>query len=420
MNLNDKLFLEALKASLENKTVDWDFEINREAWLMLFQRAEMHQVLPMIYNVIYKCPSAQTLEKEFLNSFKRKVIRQVMVQTMRTQEFLVLYQHLLDQNIHPVMVKGIICRQLYPNPDYRSSSDEDMLVKSREFKECHEAMKSFGMVPGDEKADLDASYEASYTLPGSPLYIELHKSLFSPGSEEYGEFNQFFKSAHARAVKMRIQDVDVYTLNYTDHLFYLICHAFKHLLHGGFGIRQICDMVMFANEYGSQIDWSRIVENCREIRADKFAVALFQIGEKYLVFDPEKACYPKEWRDDFVDEHALLEDLLAGGIYGGATNSRRHSSSLTLNAVKAEKQGKKVKPNIVKAVFPSRNALRGKYPYLEKYPFLLPVAWTSRIVKYQKETMMDKSSKPIDSIKIGNQRIELLKQYGIIKDSLDK
>ena len=416
MNLNDKLFLEALNASLENKKVDWEMIIKPSDWLALFHKAEIHQVLPLVFDAVYQCPAAKAGDAEFFQTYRKKVVRQVMVQTMRTAEFLKLYKHLQEKGLHPLVVKGLVCRQLYPNPDYRSSSDEDVLIRNREFVKCNNMLRGCGMEPTDDKQDLDATYEVAYRKAGTPLYIELHKALFSPDSVEYGEFNEFFKGAHSRRVKIQVQGVDVYTLNYTDHLFYLICHAFKHLLHGGFGIRQVCDMVMFANTYGNEIDWEQVRENCKKIGADKFAIALFKIGEKYLNFDLAKACYPEDWANVFVDEHALLEDMLSGGIYGGATMSRKHSSRMTLNAVKAEKKGKTVKYNILKTIFPARADLKGKYTYLERFPFLLPVAWMSRIVKYQKETRQDKlkGNSPAESIKIGNQRIELLRQYGIL------
>lgn len=108
------------------------------------------------------------------------------------------------------------------------------------------------------------------------------------------------------------------------HLFYLICHAFKHFLHSGFGIRQVCDIVLFANAYGKEIDWIRILQQCREIHADLFTAALFQIGQKYLTFDPSRAGYPQEWQEIQVDEQLMLDDLLEAGIYGDGTMSRKH------------------------------------------------------------------------------------------------
>ena len=200
------------------------------------------------------------------------------------------------------------------------------------------------------------------------------------------------------------------TLCPTDHLFYLIIHAYKHFLHSGFGIRQVCDISLFANAYGKDVDWKYVYEQCRSIRADKFAAALLQIGEKYLVFSPEKAHLPQVWRGIPVNEQPLLEDMLCGGIYGSSDRNRVHSSNMTLNAVANDKKGKKAKKNILRSVFPSAKNLEGRYRYLQRHKYLLPVAWTSRIFSFARE----RDSGASDVLKTGSRRIELLKEYDII------
>ena len=273
-------------------------------------------------------------------------------------------------------------------------------------------MEDFGLRTGEELLD---SYEVPYrSKTGSPLYIELHKHLFPPESEAYGELNRFFEGVFDRAIEEEIQGEQVWTMGYTDHLFYLICHAFKHFLHSGVGIRQVCDIVMYANRYGSRVDWFQVLECCEVIRAERFAAALLKIGEKYLGFDPEAACYPKTWRALDVDENAMLEDLLSGGLYGDASMSRKHSSNITLDAVVAQKRGEKAKYSVLAAVFPSAARLEGKYPYLRRRPYLLPFAWASRLWKYNRETKTVRDNTPADAVKIGTERVELLRQYRIV------
>ena len=267
---------------------------------------------------------------------------------------------------------------------------------------------------GDSGLDIHTAYEVPYGKKGSPVYIELHKHLFPPDSEAYGELDGFFGNVHEQAAELSVHGVAVYTMEYSSHFFYLICHAFKHFLHSGFGIRQVCDIVLFANAYGSRIDWMKVLEQCRSIHADLFAAALLQIGEKYLTFSPEKACCPPEWRSIRVDEGPLLEDLLSGGIYGDADMSRKHSSNITLSAVEAEKKGGKNGNGILKTAFPSAKYMRVQFPYLKKAPFLLPFAWLSRILKYRKEISEGRNNSAADSIKIGNERVELMREYGII------
>ena len=79
-------------------------------------------------------------------------------------------------------------------------------------------------------------------------------------------------------VEVTVQGCAVTTMELTDHLVNLIYHAFKHFLHSGFGIRQVCDIVLFANQYGDSIDGDRAIANCQKIRADYFAMSMFWIG----------------------------------------------------------------------------------------------------------------------------------------------
>jgi hypothetical protein len=173
-------------------------------------------------------------------------------------------------------------------------------------------------------------------------------------------------------------------------------------------------MVMFANAYGEGIDWNYILTKCKGLRAEKFAAALFAIGEKYLVFSPEKACYPHIWRQIPADPEALLMDMLRGGIYGYAERSRMHSSNMTLNAVSADKKGKRSNGNILRTVLPSAKNMEGRFPYLKRMPYLLPVAWASRIIGYAKETVTQPNTGASEVLRVGSQRIELLRHYDII------
>lgn len=415
MQLQNKLFLEALKASLENKKVYWDFEISPEIWHELFVLAEVHKVLPLIFEAVYGCTAAKGADEKFFAAIRRRSVSIMVVQIQKTSEFLKLYKHLQEQKLQPLVVKGIVCRTLYPNPDLRVSSDEDLLADEKSFAKSVEILQSYGMRATNPSGKLEAADEIGFIDEKNVSYIELHKHLFAKSSEAYRDLNRYFTTAFENCTSIEVDGTVVYTLEPGAHLFYLICHAFKHFLHSGFGIRQVCDIVLFANTYGQQIDWEQMLRQCREIRADKFAAALFKIGKNHLTFDEEKAGYPQIWREIEIDEKELLLELLGSGIYGGTTMSRRHSSNMTLEAVAAQKRGEKPGNTVMKTLFPSAKNLEGKYHYLQKRPYLLPVAWSDRILKYHKETMSLKDNNAMETVKIGNQRIELLKKYGILE-----
>ncbi len=406
--------LEALRCFLEGTKVSWEKDIDMEAWRSLFELSEKHQILPMIYDAVYTCESYKKIPQEADVMLKRQVIRQVSVQAMKTREFLDFYKILAEEGMRPIVVKGIICRNLYREPDFRSSGDEDVLIPWDQFDTYHQAFQNHGMIMVDQSENPETAGEVTYHKKGGLLNIEQHKELFASGSEAYGKFNELFENVFKNIRCEKIQGIDVYTMGHTDHLLYLILHAFKHFLHSGFGIRQVCDIIMYANLYGKEIQWNDILTQCCRIHGELFAAALFDIGEKYLNFDPDQAGYPQNWRELEADGEDLLEDLIDSGIFGDATMSRKHSSNITLQAAATEIKGKS-KVSLKTSLFPDKKYMERRYPWLKKYPALLPVAWLSRMFKYMHETKHSGSNSASESIEIGNQRVDLMKKYKIIK-----
>ena len=412
MNKTSKRFLEALKASLTGETIYWD-DMSAEEWKKLFRLSGKHQLLPMIYHSVYECLSSQGYT-DVIKVGDRKTMNQIARQVTKTTEFLTLYKQLCDLGAKPLVLKGLVCRNLYPNPDQRPSTDEDMVILPEYFEQCHKCCLDFGMHLLRDNQDIVSDYEVSYWKDDTKLYIEMHKALFPSESKAYGAFNQFFEGIHERAIEEHIQGVSIHTLSHTDHLLFLICHALKHFIAGGFGIRQACDITLFANKYGSQIDWEFVMECCKYISAVKLAAGIFKIGEKYLTFNPEQACYPKNWREIEVDEEALLEDMIMGGVLGNSTKGRIHSRNITIHAVDSQRDDMVSKNKFWGILFPSRKYMARRYKYLDKHPYLLPVAWITRMLRYGLETN-ERDNNPTQSIKIGEERIELLRRYGVLK-----
>lgn len=411
MTQTEKLFLQAVAAALQGNAVQWDTTVTPQELEQVLALAEEHHVLPMIFEAVYASPAMAQMEPSRVADCRHYTVRTVTAQAIKTEDFLDLERQLRKKGLKPLVVKGIVCRNLYPQPDYRHSGDEDVLCGEAGFRDCHKALIDFGLEPCGTG---EKSYEVPYRKEDSGLYIELHKTLFAADHAVFGGCNRFFEDVFSRAIEVEVQGQPISTMGHTDHMLYLIVHAFKHFLHSGFGIRQVCDMVLFANAYGREIQWDYVQDKCRRLRADCFAAALFKIGEKHLGFCPEKAGYPASWREVQVDERELLKDLLSGGIYGSADRGRVHSSNMTLNAVSDHMKGKRAKASIVRTVFPSAKSLEGRFPYLRKAPALLPVAWACRIFGYAKESISDPNSAATEVIRTGEKRIELLREYRII------
>ena len=401
----DRIFLGILSSALHGCPASAGMDMERGTWRRVIQLSAEHRILPMIVQASWEAGADR---EELTRPSLRRAKELTFKQAQRTADFLVLYSYLNDLGLRPVVLKGIAIRDLYPHPEQRPSIDEDLLIGPGESDAMHAALAGFGLVPEGD-GDPGTSQETTYRDRRRGLYIEVHRELFPTDSHAYSECNSLFEGAAERAVDAPVYGVPVRTLAPADHLLFLICHAYKHLLHGGVGIRQVCDICIMAEKWDERIDWGKIRSRCEKVRISKFAAGLFLIGERYL------GCQmPDIFKDVTVDPDPLLEDILSGGVYGVKDIDRAHSAIITLDAVAADREGRR-KRSVTSSVFLPLRSMSNKYPYLRKYPYLLPIAWAQRVFNYISGRKEQTKVNPAKSIRIGRERIRLLRQYGIIR-----
>ena len=378
-----------------------DLPTEKVDWPAIFTLANQQKLLPIIFEAVRQSDAANENAALFA-AVKQQVISQVLSQVVRSAEFAELYKRLRVAGLHPVLVKGALCSRLYPLKDHRISADDDIYVQDSEFLDCHEQLLAEELTTDTPADELPTADEVSYLKEGRPLYIEMHRHLFDSSEDAHDELNHFF--ADIQPIEM----AGFLAMPPHEHLLYLILHAYKHFVSCGIGLRQFCDIGLWAQAYHEQIDWQRLYDQCASVHAATFAAAAFKIARGYLGIEFD---LPTPWEAS-IDVEPMLHDTLCGGVYGSNDYTRLHSSTVTLNAVKASRAGEK--SSVLSSIFPKKEYLERRYPYLKKHPYLLPVAWIQRIVHYagEKRTSMDNSA--AGSIKLAKERIELMKMYDII------
>ncbi|MBQ1817787.1 MAG: nucleotidyltransferase family protein [Clostridia bacterium] len=404
MEATGKLFIDALKCALHGNRAEWDHIPDEAEWSGVCRLAREHHVLPLLAESLNGTPAAVERPKRW-ELFLDYAREQTLTQACRTAEFKLLYSRLAREGLHPAIVKGIICRRMYPHPNQRVSWDEDLFIPEDEFDACAAALEGYGLAREYTDTPEDVLYETTFKDMSRHLYIEIHTRLFPPAYAAYGDCSAPFVDALERSSEITIDGMAFRTLDPTDHLLYLMLHAYKHFLHGGMGIRHVCDICLFAGT--EETDGRRIRSVTDGLRLSRLFAAVFAIGERYLGLKG----YPA-FADIDAEPEPLLEDILTGGLYGTVDIDRAHSSRITLEAAAAEKSGRRSRGALTSA-FPSRRALEGTYPTLKKHPYLLPVFWIRRLFAY----LTDRRQGPIDptrSLKIGSERVALLENYGVI------
>ena len=60
-------------------------------------------------------------------------MQSIFQQVSRTALFLSDEKELAHLGVQPLVMKGIVCRSLYPKPDLRTSGNEDLLITEKDI-----------------------------------------------------------------------------------------------------------------------------------------------------------------------------------------------------------------------------------------------------------------------------------------------
>ena len=396
MTVSEKAFLSVLSAYFNGNAEAF---VKKETLAEVINLAKMHNVLPLVFEMLSKSCAK---DERFLPE-KNAALRIYSAQCVKDERFLSLYRTLLDNELMPLCVKGITLRSLYQNGALRPSTDEDLLIKKEDMPLFERLMKENGF-----ELKTEGENEKTYIERKTSLIIEAHTSLFSEGGKLGKTLEELFFNPFEETETVVIEKTPVATLGVQKGLLYLVCHAFKHFIRCGVGIRQVCDIAVYMRKHKEKLDIPLLKSELSKLNAAVFFEGVVNIAVKYLGFD-DLAFFKTE---RIGDEDSLAEDILRGGIYGKSEEARLHSAPFTLFAV----NGKGKAASLFSALFPNFKKLSAEYPMLKKSAALYPAFAFLRIVKYLFDSSEKENGSAMESIKIAEERKKLLKKYEIISE----
>lgn len=360
----------------------------------LLQLSELHNILPLVGPLFLEARPDYPETQKLRQYIRTHVVRQIMALDALCRVTAAFEK----QQVQYLVIKGAACRALYPRPEHRPSTDEDILVAPEDLEHAAEVFASLGYTRGQEEPEAQVHH---FTNP--MLHVELHQTLIRRQG-----LNKMLMERLKEPLFFAVEGRKLRTLPHQEHFLFLAEHFYKHFIHGGVGIRQVADMVLMAQQPG--ICWEETWAQLEEMELEILICGVLEIGIAHLGLREDAVEIPMEIRKRSPGPELLLEDILDAGAFGGSTMERRHSSSVTVQAV----QGETGQTSLLKTLFPGAKQLSGRYSYLKRKPWLLPVAWGSRIIGYLRE---DKGAgkRAMESVSMGKQRMALMKQYGILK-----
>ena len=368
-------------------------------WNVLSEFARKQNLLPLFFEVansIEEYVNINVYLKDQLDTFEM-----VAAQIQRSSAFADIYVKIAKQGIYPIVMKGIVCRQLYGElGENRPSSDEDVLVKVKDFYQVKTILEQEGYeceIPKVTEKELPQLQEVSFYNPEENLRLEVHTNIIGIENDERVQMNNFFQNVHEHGQLIQIDGVEYKALEPTEALLFLILHAYKHFKNRGVGIRQVMDILLYYKEYKEKISMEPLRQALKTCKAEVFWMDILYIGNQYLGFSNEHSgvtCCPEE----------LLQDMIYAGVFGENEKTDHVAARVNLGA-----QGRWSR--VFRAIFPSRRILVSGRPYLADKPWLLPVAWMDRWIKFLRYAGKDVWKISSEILEKSSVRMKIIEKY---------
>lgn len=278
-------------------------------WEHFYQIAQGHRVLSFLYDELAEAREVpETMQKRVAAASRKAVLQSYRLLFLCKD----LCSRLEQAGIAVALLKGVGTASYYPVPELRKSGDVDLLLLDVEKqKEACEVLKQAGCTIREEQPSLHhVVFENS-----DGIEIELHTMLAEPFDNEkingYLE-GQMNNCAH-EVVQKEVMGVTLPILNTAYHAYELLLHMLQHFLRAGFGLKLLCDWVVFWNTPSSQEEKEKYIKLVRESGVKGFSDMITQVCVKYLGLELKNVqwmdfdqVYPTE---DFMEEIFEAEEF---------------------------------------------------------------------------------------------------------------
>lgn len=316
--------------------------------LYAFQKSQ--DVSNMAYVALKKLELPESELKEYQDDYKLNILREARFELAGQQ----VYAELEKAKIPFVPLKGVVVKNLYPNPSLRTFTDVDVFIGDK-GEEVKALMLSLGYELRFED-NVDA-----YTKKPS-LHFEMHRELFMDDKS----FKWYFDEPFNRAV---LSGGKEYQSEFSDEdmFIYILAHMYKHFTYGGCGLRMFMDLYVMTKR--CELDFGYIRAELAKIGLDGFLHTTLNVNA--FLFDGAEAT------EDLLD---IADYIFNNGTFG--TEENKHLVYLVQDTDKFVSENSKSKIRYFaerwQLTWPK---MKEQFPILRKLPFLLPFFYVFKIFR---------------------------------------
>ncbi|MDF2883295.1 MAG: hypothetical protein K0R54_3852 [Clostridiaceae bacterium] len=368
MEYYQKVIIDILNASVNNKNIVFNEE-NGIDWNEVIREAKQHKISSLIYSAVDK-DSLKYIDDNILAEWKKDIFKDNVTQIRHINNISQLVNNLNKQGIEIILLKGLVLRELYPRPEYRTMSDADILVKSKDYLVLEDHLIKNGYECDKENHPVHKCFMCS-----DHSLIEVHWKLIND-SYFNGYTEKFENDVWKKSIEFNISGAKCKTLCDEDLLIHMCLHMAVHAKYRGFGLRQLYDVAIFVKN--KNIDWVSFCSRISVYGISKFTKGIFEILNQ--IFDLN---IPKDiLKNQYISQQEiqlLLNNILASGVHG--QKEEIVGFNISYKDRSDESYSKYNVKRLFKFIFPTRAELSYRYEYAKENVLLLPIAWIHHAIR---------------------------------------
>jgi hypothetical protein len=280
-------------------------------WEKLLHILKRHGVSALVYDELV---TEQRLPAQYREAYERECRRTVL----RSYRLLFLGRAIiqrLEQNRIPALVlKGSGIAGMYPVPELRKSGDVDiLLLRPGQLKEACAVLEAAGFVREHRQHSL---HHVGLLSP-ERIAVEVHTLLAEPFDDRRTNryMQEKIQEGSVQVIREEVMGVSVPRLADGEQAYALLLHMLHHFLGSGFGLKLLCDWVVFWNHDHGQETKERYRRMIRDCGLEGFSDMVTAVCVRYLGLAPEKAVI-FSGNVAGPDAELFFEEILEAGEFG--------------------------------------------------------------------------------------------------------
>lgn len=290
INKEELFVCRCLSKGLRGQQIKMDDNINKEIFEEIIFK---HDISPIIY---------KALGKEATSRLKTNCIGLNLYTKNQRELYLFIINEIYKNNIDIIVFKGIIMQEYYPVNIMRTMGDLDFIVQEKDYSNIKEILEQFNfMIKKQDPQHITFKNNQN-------ISIEVHLKLID--NKKMNNRVEVFGNFWEKTKVINIEGIQIRTLNTEDTLAYLLLHLLNHKYGAGFGLRQLCDLVVFLEK--EKISINTLKKIADKIHAVNFTEVILQICNdlldyRYNYFNTKVVQKYKE---------LMIKEIINGGVHG--------------------------------------------------------------------------------------------------------